>query len=78
MRMKLEYVIKKLQELNSDDYRVGMEVEPIIDCVEQLDGTGWETTKYRYTIVLEGKEVIRPYKNHYGVKEYLDSKGEDE
>ena len=73
--MKLKDVISKLQELDGDDFIVEIEVEPIVNCLEQLDGIGWETTKYRYTITLESKEVTRKYKNRHGIKEYLESKG---
>ena len=74
--MKLKDIIQKLQELNGDDFAVEMQVEPIINCVEQLDGIGWETTRYRYTIILESKDITRKYKNKHGIKEYLESKGE--
>lgn len=71
--LKIEDIIKKLQELNEEDYTIELEVEPIVDCVEQYDGTGFETTKYRYTIVLENKNaIIRKYKNKFGYKEYID------
>lgn len=74
--MKLKDIIQKLQELNSDDFVVEMQVEPIINCIEQLDGIGWETTRYRYTIILESKDITRKYKNKHGIKEYLETKGE--
>lgn len=32
--LKIEDIIKKLQELNEDDYKISMEIEPIIDCIE--------------------------------------------
>lgn len=74
--MELKDIIQKLQELNSDDYVAEMQVEPIINCIEQLDGIGWETTRYRYTIILESKDITRKYKNKHGIKEYLETKGE--
>lgn len=72
--LKIKKIIEKLQELNDDDYTVEMEVEPIINCIENINGDGWETTKYRYTITLESTEVTRKYKNKYGIKEYVDKK----
>ena len=68
--LKIEDIIKKLQELNEDDYKISMEIEPIIDCIEHLDGTGWETTTYTYTITLESRPTIKKYVNKNGVKEY--------
>ena len=73
--MKIKDIIKRLQELDDKEYIVEMEVEPIVSCIEQLNGIGWETTKYRYTITLESKEITRKYKNEYGLKKYLDKKG---
>ena len=70
--LKVKDIIEKLQELNDNDYIVELEVEPIINCVEQLNGIGWETTKYRYIITLESEEKTRKYKNDHGIKEYLD------
>jgi len=71
--MKIEDIIKKLQELQEEDYKIYMEVEPIVDCIEHLDGTGYETTIYQYTITLEKNPIIRRYKNINGIKEYLRS-----
>ena len=71
--MKIKDIIKKLQELQEEDYKIHMEIEPIVDCVENYDGTGWETTKYQYTIILEGKMLVRPYKNINGMREYIGS-----
>lgn len=68
--LKIEDIIKKLQELNEDNYKISMEIEPIIDCIEQLDGTGCETTTYTYTITLESSPTIKKYVNKNGVKEY--------
>lgn len=72
--LKIKDLIEKLKELNEDDYEISLEVEPIVECIEQINGTGWETTKYRYTITLESNEVVRKYKNNHGIKEYIDKK----
>lgn len=72
IKIKIKDVIKKLQELNDDDYKINIEVEPIINCIESINGDGWETTRYQYTIVLEGKEIVRKYKNEHGIKKYVD------
>lgn len=71
--MKIKDVIKKLEELKEEDYKIYMEVEPIVDCIEQLDGTGYETITYKYNITLERNPIIRKYKNINGIKEYLGS-----
>lgn len=71
--MKIDDIIKKLQELKEDDYKIYIEIEPTIDCIEQFDGTGFETTTYQYTITLKGNPVVRQYKNVNGIKEYLGS-----
>lgn len=70
--LKIKNIIERLEELNEDEYTIEMEIEPIVNCIEQLDGIGWETTKYRYTIILESQETTRPYKNNNGIKEYID------
>lgn len=70
--MEIKDIIEKLQELNNEEYIVNMEVEPIIDCYETLDGNGIETIKYRYIIILESKEKNRKYKNNNGIREYKD------
>lgn len=74
--MKIKDIIQRLQELDDKEYIVEMEVEPIVSCIEQVNGIGWETTKYRYTITLESKKITRKYKNKGGYKEYLDKKGD--
>ena len=71
--MKIKDVIKKLEELKEEDCKIYMEIEPMIDCIEQLDGTGYEITTYRYTITLERNPIIRKYKNINSIKEYLGS-----
>jgi uncharacterized protein (UPF0335 family) len=71
--VKIKDIIKKLEELKEEDYKIYMEVEPIVDCLEQLDGTGYETTTYQYTIKLERNPIVRHYKNINGIKEYLGS-----
>ena len=71
--MKIKDVIKKLEELKEEDCKIYMEVEPIVDCIEQVDGTGYETITYRYTITLERNPIVRHYKNINGMKEYLGS-----
>ena len=71
--MKIEDIIKKLQELQEKDYKIYMEVNPIVDCLEQLDGTGYETITYQYTITLERNPIVRHYKNINGIKEYSGS-----
>lgn len=73
--MKIKDIIEKLQELNDEEYIVNMEIEPIVNCMENIAGDGIETIKYRYVIILEGQEKSRKYKNKYGIKEYID-KGE--
>ncbi len=70
--LKIKDVIDKLQELNEEEYTIEMEVEPIVNCYEQLNGDGLETIKYRYNIILESKEKSRRYKNKNGIKEYMD------
>lgn len=75
--LKIKDVIEKLQELNDDDYLVSFEIEPEINCYEQLNGAGFEEIKYRYTIILEQNNVtIRKYINKYGIKEYVREKVE--
>lgn len=69
--MKISDIIKKLQELNDDDYTINIEIEPIINCIENINGEGLETIRYQYTIILESKEIIRKYKNKHGIKEYV-------
>ena len=69
--LKIKDVIDKLQELNEEEYTIEMEVEPIVNCYEQLNGDGLETIKYRYNIILESKEKSRRYKNKNGIKEYM-------
>lgn len=71
--MKIKDVIKKLEELKEEDCKIYMEVEPIVDCIEQLDGTGYEAITYQYTITLERNPIVRHYKNINGIKEYLGS-----
>ena len=71
--MKIKDVIKKLEELKEEDYKIYMEVEPIVNCIEQLNGIGYETTTYQYTITLERNPIVRRYKNTNGIKEYLGS-----
>lgn len=70
--INVEDIIKKLQELDNNDYKVYMEVDPIVECAESCDGMGWETTRYRYLITLESKDYVRPYKNNHGIREYID------
>lgn len=70
-KIKVEDIIKKLQELQNQNYKVYLEVTPTIDCLESVDGTGWETTKYTYTITLESDEIVRRYKNDCGVRKYI-------
>ena len=69
--IKVKDVIKKLQELDDRDYKVYLDVKPTVDCLESVDGTGWETTKYTYTIILESDEIVRRYKNDCGVRKYI-------
>jgi len=71
--VKIKDVIKKLEELKEEDYKIYMEVEPIVNCIEQLNGLGYETTTYQYTITLERNPIVRRYKNTNGIKEYLGS-----
>ena len=75
--LKIKDIIEKLQELNDDEYTITMEIEPIIDCYENIAGDGIETIKYRYTITLESQEKSRRYKNKYGIKEYLEKVDEE-
>ena len=70
--LKIKDVIDKLQELNEEEYTIEMEVEPIVNCYEQVNGDGLKTIKYRYNIILERKEKSRRYKNKNGIKEYMD------
>ena len=73
--LKIKDVIEKLQELNNDDYLVSLEIEPEINCYEQLNGDGFEAIKYRYTIILEQKNAtIEKYINKHGIKEYVREK----
>lgn len=75
--MKIKDIIKKLEELKEEDCKIYMEIEPMIDCIEQLDGTGYETTTYKYSITLERNPIIRKYKNINGIKEYLGSESNE-
>lgn len=68
--LKIRDVIDKLQKLNEDEYTISVEVEPIVECMENLIGNGIETIKYRYTITLESQEVTRRYTKKNGIKEY--------
>ena len=71
--MKIKDIIKKLEELKEEDCKIYMEIEPMIDCIEQLDCTGYEITTYKYNITLESNPIVRHYKNINGIKEYLGS-----
>ena len=53
--MKIKDIIKKLEELKEEDCKIYMEIEPMIDCIEQLDGTGYEITTYKYLISGNGQ-----------------------
>ena len=70
-KIKVEDIIKKLQELQNQNYNVYLEVTPNVERLENCDGTGWETVKYTYTIILEGEEIRRRYKNNNGIIEYI-------
>lgn len=70
-KIKVEDIIKKLQELQNQNYKVYLEVTPNVERLEDCDGNGWETAKYTYTIILEGEEIRRRYKNKLGVIEYI-------
>ena len=71
-KIKVKDVIKKLQELDGDDYKVYLEVQPNVERLEDCDGNGWETTKYVYTIILESEEIRRRYKNNLGTIKYIE------
>lgn len=70
-QIKLKDIINKLKELDEDNCIIGFEVEPDVNCIEDYSGNGWETTKYTYTIIIKGNEIVRRYKNHGGIKEYI-------
>ena len=72
MNIKIKDVIKKLQELNDEDYKVYIKVEPEVNLFENYDGTGVEVTKYVYNITFESNEIARPYENKHGIRKYLE------
>ena len=69
--IKIKDIINKLKKLDENDYTIGFEVEPVVDCFEDLFGNGIETIKYIYTITMTSSEISRRYKNHNGIKEYI-------
>lgn len=69
--MKLSEVIEKLQELNEEDFRINIEVEPEVNRYENVDGTGIETISYTYVITLQSFEKSRRYKRKGVTIEYL-------
>lgn len=77
MNIKIKDIIEKLQELNGEDYKVYIKVEPEVELFENYDGTGIELTKYVYNIILESNETTRMYKNEHGIRKYLEDNNEN-
>ena len=73
MNIKIKDIIEKLQELNDEDYKVYIKVEPEVELFENYNGTGTELTKYVYNIILESNETTRMYKNEHGIRKYLEN-----
>ena len=72
--MTLKEVIEKLQELNEEDFSITMEVIPLVERYEFVNGEGKEKITYSYNIKLLGKAKIREYTNKCGIIEYKENK----
>ena len=71
--MKIKELIKKLQQLNENDYTIYCDVEPEVNRMENISGKGVETFRYIYKITLVSKEKSRKYKRKNDIIEYLGS-----